>query len=178
MTDPRLHIALAPEPVSYLPPPHLVEGGGECAFLGRTRGERDPRHGPLILLRYTAYETMAVRVLTALAQEAIERHHALFVRVLHATGEVPIGAASVLVQVVSAHRADAFAACRMLIDRLKAEAPIWKNEVWADGTTWSRGQPIDPDAFADYEQEHPPPERMDIDLVGGEDEDDENEEPL
>ncbi len=166
MNDPRLHIALLPEPVSYQPPPPLAEGGGECVFLGRTRGEAHPRHGPLRLLRYTAYESMAVRVLTALGREAIERHHALFVRLVHATGEVPIGAASVLVQVVAAHREDAFAACRMLIDRLKAEAPIWKNEVWADGTTWSRGQAIDPDAFADAEEEHPPPDRIDIGVVG------------
>ena len=49
-----------------------------------------------------------------------------------------------LVQVVCAHRDDAFAACRYLIDTLKAEAPIWKREVWADGTTWSEGHAVTP----------------------------------
>ena len=61
------------------------------------------------------------------------------VRVHHAVGEVPPGAASVLVQVAGPHRDEAFAAARFLIDALKRDVPIWKRERWADGSTWSRG---------------------------------------
>ncbi len=67
----------------------------------------------------------------------------MLVRIHHAVGEVPVGEASVLVQVVCGHRAKAFEACRFLIDRLKATAPIWKQELWADGTSWSKGTPVD-----------------------------------
>jgi len=172
LTDSRLHITLVPGPVAYMDGPTLPEGGGECVFLGRTRAETHPKHGPLTLLRYTAYESMAIKVLTALAQQAVDEHSALFVRLAHSIGEVAIGEASVLVQVICPHRAEAFAACRMLIDRLKAEAPIWKSEVWADGTTWSRGQAINPEVFADHEG-HPAP----FEVIPEEGENEEDESP-
>lgn len=151
MSKSTIDILFTPGPVEYLPPPVIGLGGGECVFLGRTRGEMHDKHGPLQLLRYTAYESMAKRVLESLAQIAIKDHGALFVRIHHRMGEVPVGQASVLVQVVCGHRAEAFEACRMLIDRLKSEAPIWKSEVWADGTTWSRGLEVPQAAFADDE---------------------------
>lgn len=85
---------------------------------------------------------MAERVLTDIAQEAALRHACLLVRIHHSMGEVPPGSASVLVQVVTAHRAAAFDACRYLIDALKSRAPIWKRELWEDGATWSQGAAI------------------------------------
>lgn len=153
MPNDRIDIRLIEGSVSWEPPPLIEEGGGECAFLGRSRAEVHERHGRLILLRYTAYESMACRVLEGLARRAIDEYGALFVRILHALGDVPVGEASVLVQTVCPHRAEAFDACRMLIDRLKAQAPIWKSEAWADGTTWSRGQAINPDIFADHDDD-------------------------
>jgi molybdopterin synthase catalytic subunit len=122
--------------------PFPAEAGAECLFLGRTRHETHPRHGDLQRLAYEAYEGLAQRTLEALAAEAAERFGCLAVRVHHATGEVPVGEASVLVQVVTVHRDRSFEACRFLIDRLKQIAPIWKREVWADGTTWSAGTPV------------------------------------
>ncbi|MFG0330158.1 MAG: molybdenum cofactor biosynthesis protein MoaE [Phycisphaerales bacterium] len=125
-------------PVAYEAPPPLDAGGGECVFLGRTRAESSDEHGDLERLTYEAYETMAVRVLRELAEQTAADHDALFIRIRHSIGEVPIGDASVFIQVVCGHRAEAFAACRFLIDRLKTDAPIWKREVWADGApTWS-----------------------------------------
>jgi molybdopterin synthase catalytic subunit len=85
---------------------------------------------------------MAMKMLEALARNAVQKHGCFAVRIHHALGEVPPGEASVLVQVACPHRAAAFEACRFLIDRLKAEAPIWKREVWADSTTWSAGVPV------------------------------------
>lgn len=126
--------------------PFPTDAGGECVFLGRTRRESHPGHGDLIRLSYEAYEPMAHAVLEALARTAVKQHGCLAVRVHHALGEVPLSEASVLVQVACPHRAAAFEACRFLIDRLKAEAPIWKREVWADGATWSTGQPAESSA--------------------------------
>jgi molybdopterin synthase catalytic subunit len=118
------------------------DAGGECVFLGRTRRDVHPTHGPLDRLGYEAYEPMALRVLTDLAEQAATRFDCRAVRLHHAVGDVPVGAASVLVQVLCGHRAEAFSACRFLIDALKAEAPIWKRERWSDGTTWAEGVPV------------------------------------
>jgi len=123
--------------------PFPQPAGGECVFLGRTREERHPKHGPLLRLSYEAYHSMAITVLQELSQRAVEQFGCLAVRIHHAIGVVPPGEASVLVQVVCGHRAAAFDACRFLIDRLKAEAPIWKREEWADGSTWSHGEPVE-----------------------------------
>lgn len=111
-------------------------------FLGRTRRERHARHGELRTLVYEAYQPLAVQVLRAMADEAVTRWGCLAVRIHHTVGEVPLGEASVLVQVACPHRDHAFAACRFLIDELKSRAPIWKREQWQDGSTWSRGSPV------------------------------------
>ena len=69
-----------------------------------------------------------------LADRARSRWPVVRLSLLHRTGRVPLGDPSVLVAVATPHRADAFEACRYLIDTLKAEAAIWKKEVWSDGT--------------------------------------------
>jgi molybdopterin synthase catalytic subunit len=93
-------------------------------------------------LEYEAYASMAEAMLRELSEEAVEKFGCLAVRVHHALGEVPPGEVSVFVQVVCGHRDMAFAACRFLIDELKAKAPIWKREQWDDGSTWSAGQVV------------------------------------
>jgi len=135
---PLIDVRLVDHPVRAIDHAPLPPGaGGECIFLGRTRLDHDPEHGALRRLSYEAYGEMALRVLTALANEASSRFGCLAVRVHHALGEVPVGEASVLVQVACGHRDQAFAACRFLIDRLKTDAPIWKREVWERGESWS-----------------------------------------
>ena len=79
------------------------------------------------------------------AREAIARWGSISVRIHHSVGEVPRGEASVLIRVVSAHRAEAFAACRFLIDALKSQAPIWKREFFEGGDVWIEGATADPD---------------------------------
>ena len=141
--SPLLDIALLDRPVEYAPFDPVPPGsGGECVFLGRTRPDVHPEHGPLRRLTYEAYRPMAERVLGDLARAAAARCGLHAVRLHHALGEVPVGAASVLVQVVSEHRGNAFEACRFLIDALKSEAPIWKREEWSDGSTWSEGTAV------------------------------------
>ncbi|MFK7961995.1 MAG: molybdenum cofactor biosynthesis protein MoaE [Phycisphaerales bacterium] len=118
--------------------------GGDCSFLGRTRAETHPEHGALSALDYDAHRPLAVSVLRELAARVAAEHDCRLARILHATGRVGIGEASVLVQAAAPHRAEAFAACRAMIDELKQLAPVWKRECWADGTTWSTGTAVPP----------------------------------
>jgi molybdopterin synthase catalytic subunit len=135
---PFIDIQILDRPVDRQPFDPLPTGvGGECVFLGRTRMDQHPRYGMLKRLSYEAYREMALKVLNDLASQSVARFGCLAVRVHHAVGEVPMGAASVLVQVACPHRDKAFEACRFLIDRLKTDAPVWKREVWERGETWS-----------------------------------------
>jgi len=120
--------------------------GGECVFLGRTRGETHPDHGPLIRLDYEAYIPMVEKQLDQLARDIAAAHGCAAVRLVHAIGPVAVGEASVVIQTLTAHRAEAFAACREAIDRLKAELPIWKREIWEDGQTFVEGTAVAPPA--------------------------------
>ena len=123
--------------------PFPEQAGAECVFLGRTRRDAHDEYGPLVRLTYHAYLPLARQTLADLADEAVRRFECRAVRIHHATGEVPPGEASVLVQVAGGHRDRAFEACRYLIDRLKAVAPIWKHETWARGESWSAGTPVE-----------------------------------
>jgi molybdopterin synthase catalytic subunit len=83
-------------------------------------------------LDYEAYVEMAEARLTAIAEEEAARHGLCAVAVEHRTGVVPLSEPSVLVAVSAPHRGEAFAGARAVIDRVKAEAPIWKVEVEGD----------------------------------------------
>mmetsp|Transcript_28689 Transcript_28689/g.92556 ORF Transcript_28689/g.92556 Transcript_28689/m.92556 type:complete len:178 (-) Transcript_28689:252-785(-) len=117
--DKSVDVSLVNGPVNYEEPPFYRQGGGENAFLGRTRHEESASHGILKLLRYEAKESMATKMLQQIAQEAMDRHQLLFVRIRHSVGEVPVGDASVLVQVIGIHRKETFEATAEIMDRLK-----------------------------------------------------------
>lgn len=104
--------------------------GAIVTFAGVTRdhNEGDRVRG----LSYEAYEEMAVRVVEAIVADARQQFEIGAVRVAHRLGDVPIGEASILVVVASAHRGPAFDACRFVMDRIKREAPIFKRE-WLEG---------------------------------------------
>lgn len=122
--------------------------GAIVGFLGRTRsspGTPAPgqeaeaaRHAgrSVDALEYEAHDTMAIRVLEAIASEIAERFGVTRLAIVHRTGEVPLGVASIAVVAVAAHRDDAFRAARYAIDETKARAPIWKAERFADGHVW------------------------------------------
>jgi molybdopterin synthase catalytic subunit len=114
----------------------VSEGGaGAIAiFLGTTRAETNEAGRRLVALDYEAYQEMALQQMHALADDAKQRWPILRLVVLHRVGRVELGQPSVLIAVSTAHRAEAFEACRFLIDRIKAEATIWKKEVWEDGS--------------------------------------------
>lgn len=113
--------------------------GGTCVFLGTVRDRSDA--GAVTALSYEAWEELAVARLEELADELFERWPLRKVALLHRFGELAIGETSVAIAVSAAHRAEAFEACRFVIDALKQRVPIWKREVWNDGTgTWVHPQ--------------------------------------
>ena len=108
--------------------------GAVVVFSGTTRRFTDGRE--TVTLSYEAYDMMAVRTLAGLVDEAFANWPVIRVGVCHAVGQIELREASVCVAVATPHRADAFDAARFLIDRLKAEAAIWKKEIFEDGEVW------------------------------------------
>lgn len=106
--------------------------GGVAVFLGTTRADGQTTH-----LDYEAYEAMALSQMRSIAVEARAKWPIRKLAVLHRTGRVAVGEVSVLVAVSTPHRAEAFEACRFIIDAIKASAAIWKKELTAGGEgTW------------------------------------------
>ena len=93
-------------------------------------------------LDYEAYEEMAARQMHELGREALRRFGVRQVTIVHRLGRLEVGETSVLIVVASAHRAQAFEACRWLIDTLKKTVPIWKKETFVDGAVWADGEPF------------------------------------
>ena len=130
-------IALAPDPLDLAAALRFVTdpaAGGIDLFLGTTRADTNPAGRPLLALDYQAYPDMAEPQLRDLAARARARWPITRLALLHRTGRVPLAEPSVLIAVATPHRADAFDACRWLIDTLKAELTVWKQEIWSDGT--------------------------------------------
>src|SRR3972149_2659499 len=107
--------------------------GAIVLFLGTTREVTDGRQ--TVALDYEAYREMAEQKLAELEAEARRRWPLASCLIVHRLGRVPPAEASVAIVVSTPHRADAFAAGQWLIDTLKQDVPIWKQEHWADGTS-------------------------------------------
>lgn len=118
------------------------ESGAVVLFAGRVRASNDGRQ--VVGLEYDAYPEMAESVLGDIAVEARERFRVSSVEAAHRTGSLRVGEVSVAIAVRAAHRADAYAASRYVIEQIKVRLPVWKREVYADGTsTWLDGVPPD-----------------------------------
>jgi molybdopterin converting factor subunit 1 len=157
---PEDHVLDPGDELALIPP---VSGGSSSAAVvhSRVTGEalsleavtarvRDPRAGAVVTfqgvtrdvdrLDYEAYLEMAEERIAAIVAEAVERHGLCAAAAEHRVGDVPLSEPSVIVAASSAHRGEAFAGAREIIDRVKAEAPIWKKEIeggegrWAEGT--------------------------------------------
>jgi molybdopterin synthase catalytic subunit len=121
----------------------LVEVGRPSAgaivlFLGTARDHSEGKPG-ITELEYEAYPEMVEAKLAEVVDEAVGRWHLEAVVVEHRVGIVTLGEPSVAVAVAAAHREEAFAAGRFLIDELKSRVPIWKKEHWAGGGEWVKG---------------------------------------
>jgi molybdopterin synthase catalytic subunit len=134
---PVRHVAVTPD---RLDPAGLAELVADARAGAVVTFQGVPRDVPA--LDYEAYAEMAEAKLAELAAAVAEAHGLVGVAVAHRTGTVPAREASVVVAVSAAHRAEAFAGARELLDRVKAEAPIWKAEPggeaeparWVEGT--------------------------------------------
>lgn len=114
--------------------------GAVVVFDGIVRN--NSRGRSTLYLDYEAYEEMALSQMRDLAQSAQVRFGVRHVTIVHRLGHLEIGETSVLIVVASAHRAQAFDACRWLIDTLKTTVPIWKKETFVDGAVWAAGEPF------------------------------------
>jgi MoaE-MoaD fusion protein len=114
--------------------------GAIVTFQGTTRDVEQ--------LEYEAYREMAEERIAAIVADAVERHGLEAGAAEHRVGTVALGDASVAVAASAAHREEAFAGAREIIDRIKAEAPIWKKEVDAGNEHWVRGATPDVDERA------------------------------
>jgi molybdopterin synthase catalytic subunit len=90
-------------------------------------------------LVYESYDSLALRTLSRIVDESRERWSGVRLAVHHRVGRLDIGEASVAIAAASAHRADAFAACRYAIERVKQIVPIWKHEFFEGGDVWIEG---------------------------------------
>jgi len=112
--------------------------GGLALFVGAVRDHDENK--AVIGLEYSAHPT-ALRKLRAVAEKVAKEYDVLAVAAVHRTGRLAIGDAAVIVATAAAHRGEAFAASRALIDELKATVPIWKHQLFADGSDEWVGTP-------------------------------------
>jgi molybdopterin synthase catalytic subunit len=111
--------------------------GGIACFVGAVRDHQGGR--PVVRLDYSAYEAMAEAECSRIVAEA-EARWSCAVALQHRTGTLLIGDTAVAIAVASAHRDEAFASCRYVIEEVKRRVPIWKREYFADGTVeWVGG---------------------------------------
>jgi molybdopterin synthase catalytic subunit len=117
--------------------------GAVTLFLGLVRDNNKGRR--VLYLDYEAYEPLALRGLDLIVAEAAEKWPDVRVAIHHRIGKMDIGEASVAIAAASPHRANAFAASRYAIERIKQIVPIWKHEYFEGGDVWIEGATADPD---------------------------------
>jgi molybdopterin synthase catalytic subunit len=134
----RTHFEITDTPLEL---ERLVAGVGDPAagavatFTGTARNSFQGK--AVRYLEYEAYPPMAERTLAKIGTEIAARwSEVVALAIAHRVGRVEIGEASVVVAVAAPHRREALAACGYAIDRLKQTLPIWKKEVFADGSVW------------------------------------------
>lgn len=135
-------VALTTDPIdvaSALVHLQSEQAGAIDFFLGVVRDNTQDR--PVDRLDYEAYDRMALSEMQKIVDTATARWPILRCTVIHRTGTLHIGEVAVLIGVATAHRADAFDACRYIIDTIKQTVPIWKKEIFTDGDVWVNTHP-------------------------------------
>ena len=121
--------------------------GALCSFVGAVRSTHQGRR--VRYLEYEAFEPLAVKTFQQIAEEAAAEWPGSVLGIMHRTGRLTVGEASVVIVAAAAHRAESFAVCRYAIERVKQIAPVWKHEFFDDGQAWVEGavaNPSDPEA--------------------------------
>lgn len=109
------------------------ECGGLAMFAGTVRDHHDAKR--VLSLTYTAYAPLAEKQIRDIERAVATRYGAPYVRVVHRVGPLAIGEMAICCVARAPHRAEAFAACKEAVDRVKHEVPVWKEEFYADGTS-------------------------------------------
>jgi molybdopterin synthase catalytic subunit len=111
--------------------------GGTAIFVGSVRRGSDD--GAVVAIEYSAYEEMAEAELERILREGSDRWPVCRIDVRHRLGRIPTGEASIAVAAAAPHRAEAFDACRYVVEEIKKRLPIWKKEIHEDGSASWRG---------------------------------------
>lgn len=140
-------VAITREPLDLPALTRALEGNGTgdgavTSFAGLVRNHNQGRK--VSFLEYEAYEPLAMRALHRILDEARDAWPSARLAVHHRIGRLELGEASIIIVAVSPHRADAFAACRYTIERVKQIVPIWKHEHFDGGDVWLEGATADP----------------------------------
>jgi molybdopterin synthase catalytic subunit len=106
--------------------------GGTCVFLGTVRN--GPEENGVQAIEYSAYEEMVEAEFGRLAADAATRWPDARIAVRHRLGTIPAGEASIGIAAAAPHRAQAFEACRFVIEEVKRRIPVWKKELRLDGS--------------------------------------------
>lgn len=131
------HVELTDKPLSLDRCIAAVRGtgmGGIVTFTGMVR--LHSRGTTIDHLEYEAYAPMAIKVMTQLCEQIEAEIPGTRIAVEHRVGYLEIGDVAVVIAAAAPHRAEAFTACRAMIDRLKDRVPIWKKEISVDGAEW------------------------------------------
>lgn len=110
------------------------EMGGISIFVGTVRNHNAGKS--ITLLEYHAYESMAEKQMAKIASQISEEIPGVRLAALHRVGSLEVGDRAVICVAAAAHRGEAFRACRLLIDRIKEQVPVWKKEHGPDGPYW------------------------------------------
>jgi molybdopterin synthase catalytic subunit len=104
--------------------------GASAVFVGTVRNDDDGQ--PVVSLAYEAHDD-AVALMAEVVEEVASRHQVIAVAAIHRIGLLEVGDVAVIAAASAGHRAEAFEACRDVIDEVKARVPIWKRQTFADG---------------------------------------------
>ena len=149
MNAPLVAVGSAPLDITTLTRALTSHGTGDGAVVSFAGLVRDHNQGRRVrFLEYEAYEALAVSAMERIVVETRSAWPSTRLALHHRTGRLEIGEASIIIVAVSAHRSDAFAACRYAIERVKQIVPIWKREYFDGGDVWLEGSPADPDDVA------------------------------
>ena len=115
------------------------DAGGIDVFVGTVRNLTQNK--PVERLEFESYEKMAIAEMKKIEQAARKQWPVLKITMIHRIGSLQVGEIPVIIAVSTAHRKDAFEACKYIIDTLKEKVPIWKKEVFEDGEVWVNAHP-------------------------------------
>ncbi len=113
--------------------------GGLSVFVGTVRNQTKGK--AVVRLEFEAYESMALKKMQEIAEQARTRWQTDQIAIYHRVGVLGLGETAVVIAVSTPHRKAAFEACEFLIDTLKQVVPIWKKEIYQDGEIWVAAHP-------------------------------------